>query len=309
MTERGANAGGGLVGVLEIGGTHFTAALVTRCADVLVPGGVQRRDLNAAASADDLLGEFARAMAAVEAPPDAPWAIAIPGPFDYPRGIGLFKGVGKFDTLLGVDVGSRLHAALPHLTGALTFVNDADAFAVGEWRQGVAAGAARCVGITLGTGIGSAFLEHGVPVTDGPTVPPEGRLHRLKIGNADLEDVVSRRAILARYLSDPEVTRSPGLDLDELFTRSRRGDDWATRVLEDALYALGGALAPWLARFEATVVAVGGGMTGSWDLAGPPLCRGLISAGARTDLKVLPSASSERSSLVGAASYTRLAPL
>jgi hypothetical protein len=43
-------------------------------------------------------------------------------------------------------------------------------------------------------------------VTAGPTVPPHGRAHRLKIGNADLEDVVSRRAILARYLAGPNVT-------------------------------------------------------------------------------------------------------
>ncbi len=104
----------------------------------------------------------------------------------------MFKGVGKFDALLGVDVASRLHAALPHLTGSLTFVNDAETFAVGEWRQGVATEVARCVGITLGTGVGSAFLDHGIPVTDGPTVPEAGQLNGLKIGTAALEDVVSR---------------------------------------------------------------------------------------------------------------------
>jgi hypothetical protein len=43
-----------------------------------------------------------------------------PGPFDYRRGIGLFKGVGKFDALLDVNLAAGLHAALPHLTDDIT---------------------------------------------------------------------------------------------------------------------------------------------------------------------------------------------
>jgi glucokinase len=105
-------------------------------------------------------------------------------------------------------------------------VNDADAFAVGEWRQGVTAAAASRVGITLGSGVGSSFLDNGIPVTAGPTVAPHGRAaHRLKIGTADLEDVVSRRAILARYLAGPNVTSTTGLDVHDVFDRSRGGNE------------------------------------------------------------------------------------
>ena len=42
-------------------------------------------------------------------------------------------------------------------------------------------------------------------------------------------------------------------------------------------------------------------MTGSWDLILPPLRRGLITAGARIDIELLPSADTERSAPVGAA--------
>jgi len=154
-----------LVGALEIGGTHVTSALVNRRTGLLVPGNTRRRANEPGVSADELLSGFASAIVDVHAAPDTPWAVAIPGPFDYRRGIGLFKGVGKFDALLDVNLTSRLHATLPHLTGGITFVNDADAFAVGEWRQGVTAAAARCVGITLGSGVGSSFLGNGIPVT------------------------------------------------------------------------------------------------------------------------------------------------
>jgi glucokinase len=292
-----------LVGALEIGGTHVISALVNRRAGVLVPGSVRRRSIDPHAPADELINGFAAAMTDAQAAPDVRWGVAIPGPFDYRHGIGLFKDVGKFDALLDVNLTVRLHAALPHLTGNITFVNDADAFAVGEWRQGVTAAAARCVGITLGSGVGSSFLDNGIPVTTGTTVPPHGRVHRLKIGTADLEDVVSRRAILARYLAGPNVTHVPGLDVHDVFERSRRGDDWATHVLEDAFRALGGALAPWFTRFEATAVAFGGAMTGSWDLILPPLRRGLTTADARIDIELLPAADTERSALVGAAMY------
>jgi glucokinase len=292
-----------LVGVLEIGGTHVTSALVDQRAARLVPGSVRRSPIDPHAPADELLQAFASPVADARVAPEVPWVVAIPGPFDYRRGIGLYADVGKFDALLNVNLTDRLHAALPRLSGDITFVNDADAFAVGEWRQGVTVAVARCVGITLGSGVGSSFLDNGTPVTNGPTVPPDGRAHQLKAGAADLEDVVSRRAILACYLAGPGVTSAPGLDVHDVFARSRGGDDWATQVLEDTFRALGSALAPWFTRFHATAVAFGGAMTGSWDLILPPLRQGLLAAGARTDIELVPSADTELSALIGAATF------
>jgi glucokinase len=260
-----------------------------------VSGSVRRRAIDPHAAADELLNGFASAIADAHAAADVPWGVAIPGPFDYRRGIGLFKDVGKFDALLDVNLTARLHAVLPHLTGDITFVNDADAFAVGEWRQGVTAAATRCVGITLGSGVGSSFLDNGIPVTTGPTVPPHGRAHRLKVGTSDLEDVVSRRAILARYLAGPNVTSTTDLDVLDVFDRSRGGEAWATQVLEDAFGALGGALAPWFTRFQAVTVALEGAMTGSWDLILPPLRSGLTTAGARIGHLVISEPKTERS--------------
>ena len=41
------------------------------------------------------------------------------------------------------------------------FVNDAEAFGLGEWRAGAARGRRRAVAITLGTGVGSVFVADG----------------------------------------------------------------------------------------------------------------------------------------------------
>ncbi|MET7543942.1 ROK family protein [Streptomyces sp. NPDC005507] len=55
--------------------------------------------------------------------------------------------------------------------GALRFPHDADAFGIGEYAAGAAAGHERALCVTLGSGIGSAFIDHGEPVNEGALVP------------------------------------------------------------------------------------------------------------------------------------------
>jgi hypothetical protein len=60
------------------------------------------------------------------------WAIALPGPLDYERGIGPYEGVGKFHALRGCDLRAALRPHLPGVT-SVSFHNDAHAFLLGEW--------------------------------------------------------------------------------------------------------------------------------------------------------------------------------
>jgi glucokinase len=259
-----------VVPVIEIGGTHVTAALVDTAAGRVPEATRHHAPLAADAPADALLAAIVGTARAIHPPPGAPWGVAVPGPFDYARGIARFHDVGKFDALHGVDLRRALHDGLGAPADRIRFVNDATAFTVGEWLAGAAREHARVVGITLGTGVGSAFLADGVPVTDGPTVPAHGHVHRLTAGGRPLEETVSRRAILRRYA---ESTGRPAdrVDVRGIAERARAGDELADRVLRDAMTALGEALGPWLAAFRATAVVVGGSITGSWDLIAEPL--------------------------------------
>jgi predicted NBD/HSP70 family sugar kinase len=308
VTERVERAGGDvdLVAVLEVGGSHITSALVDRRAARVLPDTMSRRSIDPGASADTLISAFASAMEHVDAPAETPWVLAMPGPFDYPRGVAWFTDVGKFDSLYGLDMGSLLRKLQPDSHATVTFVNDADAFAIGEWRAGACVGAQRCVCITLGSGLGSSFLYNGVPVSTGPTVPPDGHIYRLRVGPVGLEDVVSRRAILARYHSRAPSGDAADLDVHDVFVRARCGEARAKLVLDQAFQALGAALAPWLDRFRASVLVVGGSMVGSWDLLRPALERGLDAETGR-ELSVLRSADPTRSALVGAALSARSA--
>lgn len=292
------------VPVLEIGGTHVTAALVdTVLAEPVAPT-VVRRPLPAMAAADDILDVLAAAARNVGAVEGAHWGVAVPGPFDYAAGIGRFRGIGKFESLHGVDVGAGLLARLLPRPDAVSFLNDADAFAIGEYHGGVAAGHDRAVCVTLGTGIGSSFLDGGFPVSEGAEVPPEGRAHRLTVDGLPLEEVVSRRAIRVRYArltGRTDVDRGP--DVIDIAALARGGDLLAGQTLRDCFGALGRALAPWCLAFRPGVLVVGGSMTASWDLIGPALCAGLEAgaAGLTATLRLRTAQRPAAAPLVGAA--------
>jgi glucokinase len=225
--------------------------------------------------------------------------VAVPGPFDYQTGVARFEGVGKFDALNGVDVGEVLRRELVNRPRTVTFVNDAIAFAAGEWAFGSGRGHERMVGITLGTGVGSGFLDRGSSVGSGPCVPVRGEVYRLMVDDRPLEDTVSRRALLRDYAElRPET---PCRDVREMAARARDGDAVANQVLHNAFTRLGLALAPWLSRFGATALVVGGSMSRSWDLVHPSLTAGILASPYDVpDLGVFPARDSEGSALLGA---------
>ncbi|WP_405783409.1 ROK family protein [Streptomyces sp. NBC_00859] len=263
------------VPVLEIGGTHVTAAVVDTGAGPLAPVPAVRQPVPADAPAGELLDAIAGAAHHLDLPEAAHWGVAIPGPFDYSAGIGRFRGIGKFESLHGIDVGAELLGRLPAGPRGISFVNDADAFAMGEYRAGAAAGRRRVVCITLGTGVGSSFLDGGQPVVDGPEVPPGGRVHRLAVDGSPLEEVVSRKAIL-RFYSDmaADAGERRAADVRDIAGLARTGDPHATRTIRHCFGALGRALAPWCERFGPELMVFGGSMAGSWDLLGPAVRAG-----------------------------------
>lgn len=297
--------------VVDVGGSHVTAAAVT-----LRPSGGAalasrvERPVDAHAPRATVLDAWAAACADAAAgagvdPRSADWGVAMPGPFDYERGIGRYAGVGKFDGLAGVDVRTALAGRLGADPGRIHFVHDAGAYGIGEWRFGAPDRPARhprFVCVTLGTGVGSAFVDGGDLVFDRADVPPGGELHRLSIGGRALEDSVSTRAILAQYAS-PDTS----LTVKRLASLARSGDDRARAVFATALEALGRALGPWLDAFDATALVVGGSISRSWDLLGPGLRTGLAAAapGRAGALELAPSRLLADAPLYGAADLLR----
>ena len=283
---------------LDIGGTHVSAGSV----DVATAAVRDRVRLQFPRDADreGLLRPIASALDVVEGGAVDHVGVAVPGPFDYARGVSLLEH--KLAPLYGVDLGAALRVALAPARPSIAFVNDADAFLLGEDWTGAAAGHARSIGVTLGTGLGSAFLADARIVDTGPTVPPDGSLHLLRHRGQPVEELVSRAALIAAY-------GDARLDVRELAGLARRGDVRAARAFEELATALGEVLAPWIVSFGATCLVVGGSIARAWDLLAPSLRAGLRAvAPLRT---IAPAAHLDDAALLGAAraSVTAVAPI
>ncbi|SEG91715.1 glucokinase [Actinacidiphila yanglinensis] len=302
-----ASAASTAVPVLEVGGSHVTAAAVDPERATVIEGTRHRLPLRPDTGPEDFLAALAAAANGVLAAPALhtralrdTWGVAVPGPFDYATGTARYRDVGKFAALDGLAVAEQLAPLLLRRPVRMRFLNDAHAFGLGAWLAGRPR-ERRFAAITLGTGVGSAFLDRGRAVVDGPDVPPEGRADLLTIDGRPLEDTVSTRALAARY------TRRTGRPVDGLrglSQRSARGDTAARTVMDDALRALGEALAPWLAAFEAGALVVGGSATAAWEQLGPPFTAGLTARRpelAAVDVTVRQDG--EDAALLGAAEY------
>lgn len=288
--------------MLELGGSHVSAALVDVGGGVLSEPKDLRGPISPSGDAAEILGSIVACASQLPVAGGERWGVALPGPFDYEKGVAWYDGVGKFESLYGLDVGRALTKALPGPPAEVVFMNDAHAFLWGEWLFGAAAGCGRVVAITLGTGVGSAFLARGGVLRDGPDLPPEGRVDLLTIEGQPLEEVVSTRAIQRQYkLRTGQDTSGTA----EIADRARSGDEAAGKVLREAFLRLGQALAPWVVAFRADVLVVGGAMTGSWDLVGPPLTEGLCppSVPSPSGVRVTLGARGNEAPLLGAGAY------
>lgn len=283
--------------VVEVGGAHVSAALIDPIAGTIV-GTAWRRDLDGSASATRIVDALISAAVELPAPSGAAWGVAIPGPFDYARGVAHFANVGKFDSLRGLDIGAILVARLPGRPRRVDFLNDADAFTLGEWAYGAGAGCQRCVGLTLGTGVGTGWLVNGRITASGVGVPCGGRIHRLEIDGGPLEDTVSSRAIRRAYC---DSTGDAIADVQEICGRARRGEPAARRVLRHSLHAMGAVLEPYTRMFAADVVVIGGSIAASWDVWGEWFSAGFTDAADPPLIRL--ATNSRHAPLLGAAHY------
>lgn len=293
--------GATLCGVVEVGGSHATAALVET---TLASARVAESDtatLDPALPADDLLDAFVAPARRLDGIGAGGWVVAMPGPFDYERGIGIFGAVAKFDSLRGVDVRAGMAQRLGIVPERLSFVNDAAAYALGEWAFGADTRAGRQVCVTLGTGVGSAFLDRGRIVTHGDGVPPDGWVYPLQFAGRPLEDTISTRAIVADHARRTGRSGS----VKQIAAEAADGEADAVAALDHAMRALGISLGPWLASFRADRLTVGGSMVRSWPVLVGALLDGLVQGGAPDGLDVVPSALLDAAPLLGAAHWLR----
>jgi glucokinase len=99
-----------IVGALELGGSHISAAGVD-LASARVEN-LCRLSLDPSGTRSELLGRILEAARSI-VPEATRVGAAVPGPFDYAGGICTIRGVGKLEALFGVDLRLELSRVLP----------------------------------------------------------------------------------------------------------------------------------------------------------------------------------------------------
>lgn len=299
---------------IDIGGSHITSALIDMETGDIESASVCTEKVDAKADSEAILSQWAKAVAGslkgIHPEQLAGIGFAMPGPFDYEKGIALFERVQKYEGLFNINVSRELRNRLDLNDDCpLRYMNDATAFAVGEAWIGKAASAGRSMAITLGTGFGSAFIDQGVPVVEGDDVPPMGCVWHIPYRDGIADDSFSTRWFVSAYLDRTGKKVTGAKEILE----AADGDENAAGIFREFYLNLGNFLAPFLKKFGAEVLVIGGNVAESYGNFGRFLTDALAENGLETAVAV--SELKENAAIIGSARlldeafWLKLAPL
>lgn len=253
----------------DIGGSHISCAAIDLVSGKIIRNTLTERSVDNQAQANTIIGTWTQALSAVlkKVPLENVKGIgfAMPGPFDYVKGISYIHGVAKYENLYGINITDAISNSLNVKDGFLIrFMNDASAFAVGEAWAGSAANFNRSLSITLGTGFGSAFIRNRIPIVDGPEVPKLGCIYHLPFKDGIADDYFSTRGLLSRY----KKLTGKGLGGVKELAALAGTEKAVTDLFIDFGENTGLFLAPWLNKFKAEILVIGGNISHAYNLFG-----------------------------------------
>lgn len=293
MTKKNISIG------VDIGARHVGCVALDLEQGEMIPGSDSRLSLDSFADAETILRTWGSALQSTISRIDedqlAGIGFAMPGPFDYRNGISRMEH--KYPRLNGRDIASEIRQLFRFDEEIrVRFLNDATSFAVGEAWLGKGSCCQKVLAITLGTGLGSAFINDGVPVVSGEDVPSGGCLWPLPVryGNAD-------QFFTTRWFVKAHADRLGGKvsGAKEVAELADTGDPAALAIFEKFGTNLGGFLTPWLQKFQTDVLVIGGRITRAYRYFGPQLEDVLKNEGIETIIKIADK--KERAAMIGAA--------
>jgi len=228
--------------------------------------------------------------------------VAIPGPLDYERGISKITGVHKFDALFGLNLKQIIKDLLGAKEMPICFANDANCFALGEYFQGAACFSQRTIVITLGTGIGSAFLIDGrLQTREDAGVPIDGYLYWLPYRESIADDYFSKRWLLNSW----KEKTGEEIKMNTLADLAKENNTQALSIFEEFSNNLVQFVSPWIEKFKPDTLLFGGSISKVAPFLISKLEKKLAEKGYST-VKIKSSKLWDESPMIGAAMYTKM---
>ncbi|RYF99181.1 MAG: ROK family protein [Chitinophagaceae bacterium] len=237
---------------VDIGGSHVTVGIVDLQTNSILTGSKSRLDLNSKGDLESILDAWQKAIeksCKLTAIRPNRLGISMPGPLNYEKGISLISGQDKYEVLFGLNIKELLAGRLDMPQTHVSFINDAVAFLQGEILGGSAKGGKNVIGLTLGTGLGSAKSLNNEEVVDAD-------LWKMPFKDSIAEEYLSTRWFVKRYL---ERTSSKIENVKALYALAETGNIQALEVFLE----FGTNLGLFLKRFiemegEIDTVVLGG---------------------------------------------------
>ncbi|NQZ78229.1 MAG: ROK family protein [Ekhidna sp.] len=271
---------------IDIGGSHISSGLFAN--GKLLAGSKQDLKLDSNGSAKEIYSVWSDAInqsinsdhaVAVKG-----LGIAMPDPFDYKAGVALFTGDNsKYKNLHDHKIEVHLAPLLGENNNLeFRFINDATAFALGEDYLGAGKDYNKGLYLTLGTGFGSSFINNGLPITTGNTVPKNGMLWHHPYNGKITEDFVSTRWFVQRF-KELYGLETPGVKeiVDQI--KLNKIDN---TIFKEFGQNLGSILSQWIKDFDADAVIIGGNIMKAFSYFEEPLINSLKNQGIDVPVKV-----------------------
>jgi len=188
----------------DIGGSHITLSICDLETYTIQDNATIRVEVDSKGPATEILNSWKNAFHQVldnnAAISFSGLSVAMPGPFDYQNGISYITGLKKYEALYGMDIRQFFADVLKIDPQLVRFRNDAESTIAGEILAGAGKGFQCIMGVTLGTGFGSAFCKNGIT--------KDINLGSEPFKDSIADDHLSTRWFLKRYheLTDMELT-------------------------------------------------------------------------------------------------------
>ncbi|MCX2451016.1 ROK family protein [Pedobacter sp. PLR] len=240
---------------VDIGGSHITAAHVDATTFKVIEHTLKRERVAAMDTAEVILQSWLNVLSSLiirANGENTKIGIAMPGPFDYEKGISMMQNQEKYDALYGVNVKEILAQRLEIPETDIVFINDAEAFLRGELASGAASDKERAIGITLGTGLGSTSNGSGVTIDMNWAFRP--------FKDSIAEEYISTRWFLKKY---KEITGEEVKNVEVLLEVAEEAVK--NEIFEEFSDNLSIFLNDFIAQEQPQVVVIGGNIAKTWD--------------------------------------------
>ncbi|SHG36262.1 ROK family protein [Chryseobacterium sp. OV279] len=277
-----------IVGI-DIGGSHITMAQVDPEKREIISSTYVREHVYSFGAKETIFSAWISAIEKVThdlVKSELLIGIAMPGPFDYENGISLMQQ-GKFIDMYQVNIKQELIERLAISSDQIYFVNDAGAFLEGEVFGGCVRDYRKVFGVTLGTGLGTAFYNGEVASDEDLWDSP--------FKDSICEDYLATRWFVNHYkaLTGGEISGTKDL-LDQ-------PEDIQKKIFDDYADSFADFIVQYVRNYSPEVLVIGGNIAKVYPYFKKRLNQHLEEHKIKLPIKI--SAIFEDAAILGAAGY------